>query len=294
MFAQPPPSTSGYLPSAPQFPTPGPPQIPPNYGSGTPLPPPVTAAPAANIPSANQGLGYKLGSGIKSLGQKLGDYAQLTKGSATGKFGRELGEGLGMSASAARKMSRASRLGLWGAIGYGGYQGLKHMLSDEQAKGSAPDGIMSKEEMDARQKVSATVLKGMKYGGDTTFSKKDMEAFLAGQPANVKQVYDKLRADSPVEGKKYTQFDKDVHDAATGNGKSVLDIYNAIRRGMMASGGDGKVPDVIYLPRRYRLQGADGPEFMVAIDAKTDKQKPRMVYMPVGGTELTYEFKKPE
>jgi hypothetical protein len=59
---------------------------------------------------------------------------------------------------------------------------------------------------------------------------------------------------------------------------------------MGGEGGD-KLPDVIYLPRRYKL-GESGKEYMVAIDAKTEKGKPRMVYMALDDNKLSFE--KPE
>jgi hypothetical protein len=204
--------------------------------------------------------------------------------------------GAGLGPTGTKVLSRGGRLGAAALLGYGLYKGgryLHDVMSDENPPASASPSAqspMTKEETEMRKKVSDTVLRGFRYDENTKFSKADMQALLRGQSASVKSIYDNLRQSTTIEGKKYSQFDKDIYDAAHGD-KSALEIYNAMKRASMNGDGGDKLPDVIYLPRRYKL-GESGKEYMVAIDAKTDKSKPRMVYIALDDNKLSFE--KPE
>ncbi len=261
---------------------------------------PAQAAAAPAAPSAQAAkslsfrLGQTLGGGIRSLGTMLGNFSQLGKASITGRSMGDIASGAGLGPTGTKILSRGGRLGAAALLGYGAYKGgrsLYEAMSDEGSPTSQAGGAqLTKEEAQMRQKVSDTVLRGLKFDDQTKFSKTDMQALLRGQPASVKSLYDNLRKSTAIEGKKYSQFDRDVYDAARGE-KSVLDIYNAMKRASMGGEGSEKLPDVIYLPRRYKL-GESGKEYMVAIDAKTEKGKPRMVYMAIDDNKLSFE--KPE
>lgn len=263
--------------------------------------PAAGAAPAAGGPpplpqkrSMPFRLGQTLGGGFRSLGSMLGNISQLSRTSLTGRAMGDIASGAALGETGTKILSRGGRLGAAALLGYGAYKGgrsLYEAMSDDGSPTSQDGGVqLTKEEAQMRQKVSETVLRGLKFDDQTKFSKADMRAILSSQPASVKALYDNLRKSTAIEGKKYSQFDRDVYDAARGE-KSVLDIYNAMKRASMGGESGDKLPDVIYLPRRYKL-GESGKEYMVAIDAKTEKGKPRMVYMAIDDNKLSFE--KPE